>query len=175
MSRPGAVLWFTGLPASGKSTLALEVQRALGRPAVLLDSDALRAAVFPDLGYGPAARDRFYRALAELAALLARQGHLVLVAATAHRRAYRAHARRLAPRFIEVFVDTAREECARRDPKGLYRAGVALPGRGPKYEAPLHPEVRAEGGATPAAVRACLTALAARRRGSRARPAAATR
>jgi len=161
----GTVMWFTGLPSSGKTTLARRVQgelEAAGRRAVLLDSDEVRAALYPSLGYSPGARDRFYRALAELAALLAHQGHVVLVAATAGRQAYRARAKALAPRFVEVFVDTPPRVCARRDAKGLYASGAKLPGRGAPYEPPRAPRVRAEGGASSGAVAACLRALGMR-------------
>ena len=78
--------------------------------------------------------------LARLAAELARQGLIVLVPATAHLLAYREHARRLAPRFLEVWVTTPLEECRRRDPKGLYAGADRLPGHMPgvdlPYEAP---------------------------------------
>lgn len=146
------VVWFTGLPASGKTTLAEGVRDRLG--GVLLDSDVLREVLETD---DYADRDAFYRRLGTLAAMLARQGHLVLVAATAPRRVHRATARALAPRFVEVHVATPRDECERRDPKQLYaaaRAGRAplLPGVGVPYEAPLAPDVVAQGGADPAAV-----------------------
>jgi adenylylsulfate kinase len=141
----GVVAWFTGLPSSGKTTLAEEVAgelRLRGYEAVVLDSDALRAIVEPPLGFDDAARARLYGLLGRLAALLARQGHVVLVPATAHRRAYRDTARELAPAFVEVFVDTPLDECRRRDTKGLYAADAALaPGAGVPYEPPLHPEV----------------------------------
>jgi adenylylsulfate kinase len=139
----GAVVWLTGLPASGKTTLAKKAREQLG--GILLDSDELRD-VLGTGSYDAAGRDDFYRRLGELAALLARQGHLVLVAATAPRRAHRDAARVLAPRFVEVYVATPLDECERRDPKGLYaraRAGdaPALPGIGVPYEPPLAPEV----------------------------------
>ena len=142
----GVVIWFTGLPASGKTTLATHVHGRLG--GVFLDSDALRDVLEEPEDY--ARRDAFYRRLARLAALLAHQGHRVLVAATAPRRAHRELARSLAPRFVEVFVATPLEECERRDPKHLYaraRAGEApwLPGIGAPYEAPLAPDVIATG------------------------------
>lgn len=155
------MMWFTGLPSSGKSTLARDVRRALGRrrPSVLLDSDALRAALAPSPGYSETARRNFYRTLAQLAALLAEQGVVVLVPATANRRAYRSLARRLAPRFIEVFVDTPLEEVRRRNTKGLYGRARKLPGAGVPYEPPLRPHVRAAGGSSAEAVRACLRTL----------------
>lgn len=142
----GVVTWFTGLPSSGKSTLAAEVAgelRLRGIDAVVLDSDELRAAMVPPLGYDDASRDGLYATLANLAAVIARQGHVVLVPATAHRRAYREAARALAPLYLEVFVDTPLEECARRDTKGLYAAGTAqAPGVGVAYEPPVSPDVR---------------------------------
>ena len=105
-------------------------------------------------------RRDFYRTLAHLAAMLARQGFIVLVPATAHRRFYRALARRLAPRFVEVFVDTPKDECRRRDTKGLYEHQVSgLPGDGVKYERPEHPDVLAKGGSSERAVADCLVFL----------------
>ncbi len=156
----GAVVWFTGLPASGKTTLAAAVQRKLGDasiPACLFDSDQIRSALVPSPGYSLAERDAFYAALARLAALLAEQGLVVLVAATAHRNAHRRQARELAPRFIEVFVQTPLEECERRDPKGLYaraRNGDLphLPGARTEYETPTNPDVIAPNGCSDEAV-----------------------
>lgn len=160
----GAIVWFTGLPASGKSTLARRAHAhfvATGRSAVLLDGDELRD-ILGAHAYGPEERDRFYGSLAALAGLLATQGHLVLVAATAPRRRDRERARAaLGPegRFVEVWVETPLETCEARDPKGLYaaaRRGDAgnLPGVGVAYEPPLAPEVIAEGGLDETAVAA---------------------
>jgi adenylylsulfate kinase len=135
----GAVAWFTGLPSSGKTTLAHAVAgelRLRDIHAVVLDSDELRV-LLPQLGYDEASRNHFYGLLARLAALIARQGHVVLVPATAHRRAYRDAARGLAPAFLEIFIDTPIEECRRRDTKGLYANKVAnAPGAGVEYERP---------------------------------------
>ncbi len=154
----GAVVWFTGLPASGKTTLARGVTdqlRERSLPCCLLDSDEFRAKVLPDLGYDPDDRGAFYRALAGTAALLARQDLIVCVAATAPLREYRVHARRIAPRFFEVYVGTALEVCKQRDPKGLYRKAAAgevsgLPGVDAAYERPLQPEYAASGDAADA-------------------------
>lgn len=141
----GVVAWFTGLPSSGKSTLAASVADELrlhGVSAVTLDSDELRAAMVPPLGYDEAARAQLYGTLARLAATIAHQGHVVLVPATAHKRAFRDAARALAPKFVEIFVDTPLDECKRRDTKGLYARVVAqAPGVGIPYEAPINPEV----------------------------------
>jgi adenylylsulfate kinase len=163
----GTIVWFTGLPSSGKTTLARRAQARLaaaGRAAVVLDSDELRDALDTH-AYTPADRDRFYRAVAALAALVARQGVVALVAATAPRRADRQRARDeigrgpVPGRFLEVWVDTPLAECQARDPKGLYaqaRHGAAdqLPGMGATYEAPVSPEVTANGGFDDAALTA---------------------
>jgi adenylylsulfate kinase len=150
----GVVVWLTGLPAAGKSTLAEALRERLqarGRPVCVLDSDELRAALRPRLGYDDQARDDFYATLANLAVLFAGQGMVVLVAATANLRRYRDAARARAPRFMEVYVRVDPEECARRDPKGLYaavRAGTlsGLPGVDAGYEPPESAEVVARGG-----------------------------
>lgn len=166
----GAIIWFTGLPASGKSTLARRVYAhiaATGRTSVLLDGDEVRN-ILEIRSYAPDDRDRFYRALAGLAALLANQGIVVLVAATAPRRQDRDRARAQVIGdgvFIEVWVKTPLPECEARDPKGLYaqaRRGDAreLPGIGATYEPPLAPEVIADGGLDDTAVPAIECQLA---------------
>jgi adenylylsulfate kinase len=141
----GVVTWFTGLPSSGKSTLAGSVAgelRRRGITSVTLDSDDVRA-MLPTLGYDEASRHLFYALLARLAAHIARQGHVVLVPATANRRTYRDSARALAPAFLEIFVDTPLEEARRRDTKGLYAGNVAAaPGAGADYEPPTAPAFR---------------------------------
>jgi adenylylsulfate kinase len=160
----GCVVWLTGRPSSGKSTLArrlLEELRARGRPACALDGDDVRRALVPQPAYDDAARDAFYATLANLAALLAGQGLVVTVAATAHRKRYRERARGVAPRFIEVYVDTAPEEAARRDSKGLYAAARSgqvqdLPGANLAYEPPELADVRVSGGKDPEAVERIL-------------------
>src|SRR5262249_29878357 len=95
-------------------------------------------------------RDAFYETLAGLAALLARQGVIALVPATAHTQAHRRRARALAPKFLEIYVDAALETCRERDPKGLYakaeRSAIPLPGVWPPYEPPEQPDVTVRGG-----------------------------
>jgi adenylylsulfate kinase len=165
---PGPVAWLTGLPSSGKSTLARAVAgvlRARGAHVVLLDGDEVREALRPRPGYDDAARDAFYESLARLAALLAGQGAIVLVPATANRRAFRERARALAPgRFVEVFVDTDLATCRARDAKGLYaraeqEGGGTLPGAGAGYEPPLEPEVsvRPDDADAPGRIAAAIT------------------
>ncbi len=151
----GAVVWLTGLPSSGKSTLAERVAAALrskGLGAVcVLDGDAVRSVIAPRHGYDPVSRDHFYDTLSGLAAMLAAQGLTVLVPATANLRAFRERARERAPRFIEVYVEAPAGEAMARDAKGLYaaqRAGAVahVPGADAGYEPPERPDVVARGG-----------------------------
>jgi adenylylsulfate kinase len=148
------VVWLTGLPSSGKTTLARAVKHRLDLrnvPCCLLDSDEVRDALNPRPGYDSVGRAAFYATLAALAALLSRQGLVALVSATAHQKAYRESARAAAPRFMEVYVDTPLEECQRRDTKGLYGRAhngqiTDVPGVHVLYEAPTRPAVVAHGG-----------------------------
>jgi adenylylsulfate kinase len=150
----GLVVWITGRPSAGKSTFgqaALVAVRAEGVACCLLDGDAVRESLVPHPGYTSEDRDAFYETLAKLAALLAKQDLVVLVAATAQRRSFRERARSLAPSFVEVWVDTPVDECVRRDTKGLYAAvrnGTlsGVPGADEVYEPPPHPDVIAHGG-----------------------------
>ncbi len=164
----GVVIWFTGLPSSGKSTLAGLTRSRLGdleRGSCVLDGDVVRQLIAPKLRYSDGDRAEFYLALASLAAELARQGLIVLVAATAHLREYRRQARQLAPHFVEVWVTTPLSECRKRDNKGLYARGDAdadatkLPGASTPYEEPEAAEVRASGGHDAAAVERIVSIL----------------
>ena len=155
----GIVVWFTGLPSSGKSTLAQAVREQLrerGQLPCVLDGDVMRAIITPNLGYSEPERAQFYSALARLAGELAAQGLIVLVPATAHLREYRELARALATRFLEVWVTTPLQECQRRDSKGLYASAASSPGQLPgidlAYETPQHAEVLASGGDDPQAL-----------------------
>jgi adenylylsulfate kinase len=157
----GCVIWLTGLPGSGKSTLAGAIRERLGDIACILDGDEVRDALVPRPGYTDEERDAFYASLANLAALVARQGLIALVPATAHRAAFRDRARAAAPAFIEVHVATAANECAARDPKGLWARAAggdvqALPGSGVSYEPPAAADVIATGGFDRAAIDAIV-------------------
>lgn len=150
--RPGFAIWLTGLPASGKTTLAYALSRRLAERHVhtqVLDSDALREKLTPDPTYARDERDRFYALLAFIAGLLTDNGVNVLIAATGLRRAYRETARGSIQRFAEVFVDCPPAVCRQRDPKGLWARADAgeidrLPGAGAPYEPPANPEVRVD-------------------------------
>jgi len=149
----GVTVWFTGLPGSGKSTVAAEVERQLvaaGRPAYLLDGDNLRHGLNADLGFDPADRDENVRRVTEVAALFADTGVVALVSLVSPYRAARARARARHEaqglRFLEVFVDIPLEICEARDPKGMYakaRAGelASFTGVSAPYERPESPDL----------------------------------
>ena len=142
-------VWLTGLPASGKSTIARELSAALvkaGCVPEVLESDALRRVLTPDATYATPERDLFYRALAFYGSRLVAHGVPVIFDATANRRQYRDLARELIPHFLEVAVITPLEISEQRDQKGTYRRGSegktsTVPGLQEPYEAPLKPEV----------------------------------
>jgi bifunctional enzyme CysN/CysC len=143
------VVWLTGLPGSGKSTIANLVERklvALGRQTMLLDGDNLRQGLNADLGFDVASRAENVRRVGEVARLMADAGLITIVALVSPFRADRQRVANLLPegRFLEIFVDTPLEVCRQRDPKGLYakaeRGGVInLTGRDQPYEAPEAP------------------------------------
>lgn len=147
-------VWLTGLPSSGKSTVAralVERQRALRRPVEHLDGDEIRAGLFPELGFDRRDRMENVRRIGLLAASLARHGVLAVVSVIAPYRRSRDGVRREHERhgltFLEVHVDAPRQVCAERDVKGLYamaRSGQmsGLTGAGAAYEEPLTPELR---------------------------------
>jgi adenylyl-sulfate kinase len=149
----GATVWFTGLSGSGKSTVAVEVERLLvaaGRPTCLLDGDNLRLGLNADLGFSADDRAENVRRVGEVAALLADAGVVALVPLISPYRAGRAAARAMHSTrglpFVEVWLDTPIELCEQRDPKGLYakaRAGelTGFTGVDDPYEPPEAPEL----------------------------------
>ncbi|MFK4506405.1 bifunctional enzyme CysN/CysC [Bradyrhizobium daqingense] len=146
-----AIIWFTGLSGAGKSTIANIVERQLhaaGHHTMMLDGDNVRHGLNRDLGFTEADRVENIRRAGEVAKLLVDAGLIVLCSFISPYRAEREMVRRLVAdgEFIEVFVDTPIEECARRDPKGLYakaKAGAIknFTGFDAPYEAPETPEI----------------------------------
>jgi bifunctional enzyme CysN/CysC len=153
LGHAGATIWFTGLPAAGKSTIASAVECQLvgeGRPAFMLDGDNLRHGLNGDLGFGEEARTENVRRTAHVARLLAESGTIAIVGlvspyARDREEAASLHAAVDLP-FIEVFVDTPLALCEQRDPKGLYaraRAGdlAGMTGIDAPYEPPANPDL----------------------------------
>jgi adenylyl-sulfate kinase len=166
-----AVVWFTGLSGSGKSTIAEAVERRLfdaGRNVVRVDGDDLRVSLNRDLGFSQADRAESVRRASGVAGLFAHTGHIALVTLIAPLAADRAKARaNLANHaFVEVFVDAPLDVCEQRDVKGLYakarRGEIAeFTGISSPYEAPESPEVhiRTDKVSTEQAVELVLNAL----------------
>lgn len=160
----GATVWFTGLPASGKSTVAAAVEAELvraGRAAYRLDGDNLRHGVCGDLGFSAEDRDRNVRRTAEVARLFADAGLVALVSVVSPYASARAFARELHERdglrFVEVYVNTPVEVCEERDPKGLYARAKegklkGFTGVDDPYEPPAEPDLELHGLTLDAAV-----------------------
>jgi bifunctional enzyme CysN/CysC len=144
-------LWFTGLSGSGKSTIANLVDKklyALGRHATLLDGDNVRHGLNRDLGFTEADRVENIRRVAEVARLMTDAGLITMVSFISPFRADRRMARERFPdgAFVEIFIDTPFEECARRDVKGLYAKALRgeiknFTGVDSPYEAPDAPDI----------------------------------
>ena len=143
-------IWITGLPGSGKTTIAGKVAESLG--AKHLQLDQVRKIVTPDPDYSEKERRIVYASLAYMAYLLVDSKVSVVIDATANRREYRDLARKLIPRFIEVYVECPIEVCMEREqgrdtgyaPTRIYAGagkGGTVPGVDVEYEAPLRPEV----------------------------------
>ncbi|MFQ6092304.1 MAG: adenylyl-sulfate kinase [bacterium] len=152
----GVTLWFTGLPSSGKSTIANEVAYLLHQRrclTVVLDGDNIRHGLNKNLGFSPEDREENIRRIGEVAHLFTETGIITLTAFISPYRDDRDKARALAEvgDFIEIYVDTPLEVCERRDPKGLFKkaregqipefTGISAP-----YEPPLQPEIHLKAG-----------------------------
>jgi adenylylsulfate kinase len=143
------VLWLTGLPASGKSSIVARLTPMLDRMGMtveVLESDAVRRILTPDAGYSTEERDLFYRALAFMGSRLSAHGVNVIFDATASRRVYREFARSLMPDLLEISIECPLQVCMERDKKGTYRRGLegkssTVPGLQVPYEAPLSPDL----------------------------------
>ena len=175
LGRRGATVWFTGLPGSGKSTVAKHLVVALAERGVnsyRLDGDNLRHGLCGDLSFNHEDREENIRRAAEVARLMADAGIVVVVSLVSPYRESRRQVRYLHEDaglpFFEVWVSTPLEECERRDPKGLYararRGEVAnMTGVDDPYEAPEDPELEVTQDASPEdAVGQLLAALSER-------------
>ncbi len=155
----GAVVWLTGIPATGKTTVASVLRDELTSrdvPTLMLDSDDLRRVMTPAPTFSEAERDVFYATIGHVAALAARGGSVVLIAATAPKRVYRDRVRANVDNFAEVLLICDPEVLELRDIKGLYaKAKVGeihdLPGYDLPYEDPRTPELIFDTGRTSAA------------------------
>jgi adenylylsulfate kinase len=147
----GAVLWFTGLSASGKSTISRLVEKALftrGCQTYILDGDNIRHGLNSDLGFSPEDRVENIRRIGEVAKLMMDAGVIALTAFISPYRADRDRCRKIVPEgnFLEIYCRCSLQECERRDPKGLYRRARAgeipeFTGISAPYEEPQTPEV----------------------------------
>lgn len=162
----GATIWLTGLPASGKSTIAHRAERLLvnsGRAAYTLDGDNVRHGLNADLGFSATDRIENVRRIGEVALLMADAGLVVLASLISPYRSSRDAVRRLHDSagfaFYEVFVDTPLSVCEERDPKGLYartRAGAitGVTGIDDPYDRPRNPDLVLHDGSGTIEVRA---------------------
>jgi adenylylsulfate kinase len=151
LQQKGAVIWFTGLSGSGKSTVANELAYKLhqqGKCAYVLDGDNIRHGLNKDLGFSPEDRNENIRRISEVAHLFADAGIIAITAFISPYAKYRNFCRELVgtDRFFEVYAKAPLETCEERDPKGLYkkaREGIIkdFTGINAPYEEPEHPEV----------------------------------
>ena len=149
MAKEGFVVWFTGLPSAGKSTLARLLEKTLrdrAWPVEVLDGDEVRLRLTRGLGFSKEDRDENVRRIAFVAKLLARHGVAAITAAISPYREARDEARRDIGRFVEVYVQCPLDTCIERDVKGLYRRALSgeianFTGISDPYEAPLAAEV----------------------------------
>jgi len=151
LKQKGVVIWFTGLSASGKSTIALAVEKKLYDRGILtyvLDGDNIRHGLNKNLGFSPEDREENIRRIGEVGKLFANAGVIAMTAFISPYQADRDKARSLheTGKFIEVFVDAPLNVLEDRDPKGLYKKARAgeipqFTGISAPYEAPENPEI----------------------------------
>jgi adenylylsulfate kinase len=145
-------LWITGLPGSGKSTIADELKR-VHPDFIILRMDMLRKIITPEPTYSDSERDIVYRCLVYTASVLAEHSHNVIIDATGNLRKWRDLARRTIPRYAEIYLECPLEVCIEREhhraetrgaPREIYQKGESgwpVPGISVPYEEPLHPEL----------------------------------
>jgi adenylylsulfate kinase len=145
----GFTLWFTGLPCSGKSTLAEIIAPELkrrGRGVEILDGDVVRTNLTKGLGFSKEDRDENIRRIGFVCGLLSKHGAIAISAAISPYRSVRDEVRSKIENFIEVYVETPLDLCIQRDVKGMYKKALAgemknFTGISDPYEPPLHPEI----------------------------------
>jgi len=143
------VIWLTGIPCSGKTTLALELQKFYQQknlPVEILDGDEIRKTLSKDLGFSPEDRKEHNRRVIFVAQILAKNGVTTIIPLISPYRETRANARKEIPNFVEVWVKASVDECKKRDPKGLYKKALAgeiknLTGLQAPYEEPENAEL----------------------------------
>ena len=150
------VMWFTGLSASGKSTLAIALEKELfhrGHQVMVLDGDNVRHGLCSDLGFSPEDRRENLRRIGEAAKLFLESGTIVLAAFVSPYRADREQVRSMMPHgdFVEAYCQCDIDVCSERDPKGLYAKAIKgeisnFTGVSAPYEEPLRPEVTLSSG-----------------------------
>ena len=147
--RQGFVVWLTGLPGSGKTTIARQLEpeiRKLGWPVEVLDGDEIRQNLSKGLGFSREDRETHLKRVTYVAKLLSRNGVAVIAAFISPYRSIREYARKETTNFLEVYVKCSVETCAQRDPKGLYKKADSreikdLTGPQDLYEEPLEPDL----------------------------------
>ena len=152
MANKGFCLWLTGLPSSGKTTIAHTLQpmlRERGWNTELLDGDEVRKGLSSDLGFDRKAREAHAGRVTFVAKVLARNDAIPIVALISPYATSRAHARKEIGRFVEIYVDTPIEVCEQRDVKGLYKKARRgeireMTGVDDPYEVPEHPDIRVD-------------------------------
>jgi len=143
------VIWLTGIPGSGKTTLALDLEKYYQKnslPVEILDGDEIRKTLSKDLGFSPEDRKEHNRRVIFVAQILSKNGVTTIIPLISPYRETRDFARKEIPNFVEVWVKTSVDECIKRDPKGLYKKALAgeiknLTGLQAPYEEPQNAEL----------------------------------
>jgi len=143
------VIWLTGIPGSGKTTLAEELKKFYEQKKIsveILDGDEIRKTLSKDLGFSQEDRKEHNRRVIFVAQILAKNGVITIVPLISPYRETREFARKEIPNFVEVWVKTSVDECIKRDPKGLYKKALAgeiknLTGLQAPYEEPQNAEL----------------------------------
>ena len=151
--KKGFVIWFTGLPGAGKTTIARILEprlKEMGVRVQMLDGDEIRLWLSPLEGFSREDRERHLKRVAHIADLLARNGVVVICSLVSPYRSSREYARELnKERFVEAYVKVSLDTAIKRDPKGLYKKALAgqiknMTGLGDPYEEPPNPELTVE-------------------------------